>query len=92
VNANLSVGTAGQGGEGEWRGSVEGVPGGPGGGGGGGFGGGGGGGGGGQYVDGGGGGGGGSYAAPGTTTSTVTAFDLSSSGDGNLIIDFVPAA
>lgn len=68
VGALSTVGSKGQGGEGEWEGTGSGYVG-AGGGGGGGFGGGGGGGGGGNDWPGGGGGGGGSYAAEATTSA-----------------------
>jgi hypothetical protein len=83
------IGTAGQGGEGEWRATVS--PGG-GGGGGGGFGGGGGGGSGGDTIPGAGGGGGGSYAALSTVSGYVApthAGQSGLSGTGEVFVDFV---
>lgn len=85
-----TVGTAGSGGEGQFRGSSAGTYGG-GGGGGGGFGGGGGGGGGGLDIAGGGGGGGGSYAAACATLSPATAGYTDGAGVAAIVVTFYPA-
>lgn len=87
-NAGLltPIGTAGAGGEGQYRGTPPDV--GSGGGGGGGFGGGGGGGGGGNTESGGGGGGGGSYAAQATAQATAPAM-TQDGGNGEVTVTFV---
>ncbi|MFD7085111.1 hypothetical protein [Streptomyces sp. NPDC059918] len=88
-NSSLSFGSAGQGGEGEWR--VNATNYGGGGGGGGGWGGGGGGGGGGEAITGGGGGGGGSWASSDTETvqSVPVISNPDSGGNGSVIATFV---
>jgi hypothetical protein len=83
------VGSSGAGGEGEWRNAHLN---GPGGGGGGGYGGGGGGGGGGTDDGGGGGGGGGSYAASSTTSISSIPKISDSSGNGEVIVTFLPSS
>ncbi|MGH9092627.1 MAG: hypothetical protein ACRDZR_14815 [Acidimicrobiales bacterium] len=86
--SSLALGSAGQGGEGEWH-NVHSTRDGGGGGGGGGFGGGGGGGAGGQLDPGGGGGGGGSYAVGTTATPGTFPTVTDSASEGEVLVTFV---